>query len=38
MHSQRSITLARGQKSREKLIRFDGLSEEDVRSRLLGAV
>jgi uncharacterized protein YggU (UPF0235/DUF167 family) len=32
------ITLARGQKSREKLIRFDGLSEEDVRRRLLAAV
>ena len=29
------ITLARGQKSREKLIRIDALSEEDVRRRLL---
>jgi len=29
------ITLTRGQKSREKLIRIDGLSEEDVRRRLL---
>ena len=33
--SESRITLARGQKSREKLIRIDGLSEEDVRSRLL---
>jgi uncharacterized protein (TIGR00251 family) len=29
------ITLTRGQKSREKLICIDGLSEEDVRRRLL---
>jgi uncharacterized protein YggU (UPF0235/DUF167 family) len=29
------ITLARGQKSREKLIRVDGLNEEEVRGRLL---
>ncbi|SRR5260370_20069349 len=29
------ITLARGPKSREKLIRVDGLSQEDVRSHLL---
>ncbi len=29
------ITLTRGQKSREKLIRIDALSEEDVRGRLL---
>lgn len=32
---QREIVLERGQKSREKLIRINGLSEEDVRSRLL---
>ncbi len=32
------ITLARGQKSREKLIRIDGLSEEDVRRRLFTAI
>ena len=29
------ITLVRGQKSREKLICIDALSEEDVRGRLL---
>ena len=29
------ITLTRGQKSREKLICIDALSEEDVRRRLL---
>ena len=29
------ITIERGHKSREKLIRIDGLSEDDVRSRLL---
>ena len=33
--SESRITLTRGQKSREKLIRIDGLSEEDVRRRLL---
>ncbi len=32
------ITLTRGQKSREKLICIDALSEEDVRRRLLAAV
>jgi hypothetical protein len=32
---ERSITLDRGQKSREKLIRIEGLSEEDARRRLL---
>ena len=32
------ITLARGQKSRAKLICIDGLSEGSVRSRLLAAV
>jgi uncharacterized protein (TIGR00251 family) len=30
------VALARGHKSRDKLIRIDGLSEEDVRCRLLG--
>ena len=29
------IVLVRGQKSREKLVRIEGLSEEDVRCRLL---
>jgi uncharacterized protein len=33
--SERSILLARGQKSREKIIQIEGLSEEEVRSRLL---
>ncbi|PYK40585.1 MAG: hypothetical protein DME49_00075 [Verrucomicrobia bacterium] len=33
--SESRITLASGQKSREKLIRIDALSEEDVRRRLL---
>jgi uncharacterized protein (TIGR00251 family) len=33
--ADRNIVLERGQKSRDKLIRIDGLSEEDVRSRLL---
>jgi uncharacterized protein len=30
-----SITLERGQKSRDKIIRIDALSEEEVRVRLL---
>ncbi|MFZ3376582.1 MAG: DUF167 domain-containing protein [Chthoniobacterales bacterium] len=30
--SERSVLLARGQKSREKIIHFEGLSEEEVRS------
>jgi uncharacterized protein len=33
--SERQVVLERGQRSREKLIRIDGLSKEDVRSRLL---
>jgi uncharacterized protein (TIGR00251 family) len=33
--ADRNIVLERGQKSRDKLSRIDGLSEEDVRSRLL---
>ena len=36
--SERAIVLERGQKSRDKLIRIEGLSEEDARRRLLGAV
>ena len=31
----RNVALVRGHKSRDKLIRIDGLSEEDVRHRLL---
>ncbi|MDP9187507.1 MAG: DUF167 domain-containing protein [Verrucomicrobiota bacterium] len=31
----RMIVLLRGQKSRDKVIRIDGLSEKDVRRRLL---
>jgi uncharacterized protein (TIGR00251 family) len=31
----RTIVLARGQKSRDKLVRVDGLSEEELRRRLL---
>src|SRR5437899_6915875 len=34
--SQRAIVLERGHKSRDKVIRIIGLSEEDVRQRLLG--
>jgi uncharacterized protein len=32
---ERAIVLQRGQKSRDKLIRIEGLSEGEVRSRLL---
>jgi uncharacterized protein (TIGR00251 family) len=32
---QHTIVLRRGHKSRDKLIRVDGLSQEDVRRRLL---
>lgn len=32
---QRAIVLERGERSREKVIRIDGLSEEDIRRRLL---
>jgi uncharacterized protein len=31
----RRIVLLRGQKSRDKLVRIDGLSEEELRRRLL---
>ncbi len=34
--SQRAIILEHGQRSRDKLIRVDGMSEEDVRRVLLG--
>jgi uncharacterized protein (TIGR00251 family) len=34
--SERQIVPEHGQKSRDKLIRIDGLSEEDARRRLLG--
>ena len=33
--SECQLTLEHGRKSREKLIRIDGVSEEDVRRRLL---
>ena len=36
--SESRITLARGQRSREKLIRIDGLNKEEVRRRLFTAV
>jgi uncharacterized protein len=36
--AQHAIVLERGLTSRNKLIRINGLSEEDVRCRLLGAV
>ena len=36
--SQRAIILEHGQRSRDKVIRIDGMSEEDVRSRLLGTL
>ena len=34
--SQRAIILEHGQRSRDKVIRIDGMSEKDVRCRLLG--
>jgi uncharacterized protein YggU (UPF0235/DUF167 family) len=33
-----AIILEHGQRSRDKVIRIDGMSEEDVRSRLLGTL
>jgi uncharacterized protein (TIGR00251 family) len=36
--SQRAIVLERGERSRDKVIRIDGLSEEEVRSRLLATI
>jgi uncharacterized protein len=35
--TERQIVLERGHKSREKIVRIDGLSEQDVRSRLRAA-
>ena len=35
---EREIVLERGQKSREKVVRIEGLSEETVRKRLLARV
>jgi uncharacterized protein (TIGR00251 family) len=35
---QRAIVLERGARSRDKVIRIDGLSEEEVRSRLLATI
>ena len=34
---QRAIVLERGERSRDKVIRIDGLSGEDVRQRLIAA-
>jgi uncharacterized protein (TIGR00251 family) len=34
--SQRAIILERGHRSRDKVIRIDGVTEEDLRCRLLG--
>ena len=36
--ARQAIVLERGRTSRNKLIRIDGLSDEDVRCRLLGVV
>jgi uncharacterized protein (TIGR00251 family) len=36
--SQRAIILEHGQSSRDKVIRIDGMSEGDVRCRLLGTL
>lgn len=36
--SKRAIILEHGHRSRNKVIRIDGMSEEDVRSRLLGTL
>ncbi len=36
--AQQAIVLERGRTSRNKLIRIDGLSDEDARCRLLSAV
>ena len=36
--SEHRITLEHGQKSRDKLIRIDGMGEEDARQRLLAAI
>ena len=36
--TRRAIVLERGEKSRDKVIRIDHLSEEDIRRRLLEAI
>ena len=36
--SQRAIVLERGERSRDKVLRIDGLSEEEVRSRLRATI
>jgi uncharacterized protein (TIGR00251 family) len=36
--SQRAITLERGERSRDKVIRIDGLSEKEVRRQLLATI
>lgn len=36
--SERNIVLERGHKSRDKVIRIEGLNEEDVRHRLLATL
>jgi len=36
--SERGVVLERGQKSRDKLIRIDGLTNEEVQHRLLGII
>jgi uncharacterized protein len=36
--SQHAIILEHGKRSHDKVIRIDGMSEEDVRSRLLGTL
>ena len=35
---QRAIVLERGERSRDKVIRIEGLSEEEVRRRLLATI
>jgi uncharacterized protein len=35
---QRAIVLDRGERSRDKVLRIDGLSEEEVRSRLRATI
>jgi uncharacterized protein (TIGR00251 family) len=35
---QRAIILARGERSRDKVVRIDGLSAEEVRRRLLATI
>jgi uncharacterized protein YggU (UPF0235/DUF167 family) len=35
---QRAIVLERGERSRDKVLRIDGLSEEEVRRRMLATI